>query len=125
VAVLNSGEIPWYAPLPDGDPGAVVERLSEGTWGARLVGHWVSLDVDTETLGSGPMPDVVVDISASPGETTDAELAITAPSVPGAYLLVLDVVSPLYGSLTILGAPEPTAVRVEVLAPSQVPASLD
>ncbi len=125
VAVLNSGEIPWYAPLPDGDPGAVVERLSEGTWGARLVGHWVSLEVDTETLGSGPMPDVVVDISASPGETTNAELAVTAPSEPGAYLLVLDVVSPLYGSLTILGAPEPTAVRVEVLAPSQVPASLD
>ena len=125
ISVLNSGEIPWYEPLPEGDPQAVIQRLSGGTWGARLVGHWVSLAVETDGLGAGPMPDVAADISASPGGTAAVGLAVTAPSEPGAYLLVLDVVSPLYGSLTILGEPEPTTVRVSVLEPSEPPAALD
>lgn len=125
VSILNSGDLPWYAPLPEGDPQAVIDRLVQGTWGARLVGHWISLGVVVDAAEVAPMPDIVVDISASPGAIFTASLPITAPSEPGPYLLVLDVVSPIYGSLTVLGAPEPTAIRVEVLPPSEPPPSLD
>jgi hypothetical protein len=125
VTILNSGELPWYAPLPEGDPQAVIDRLVQGTWGAQLVGHWISLEVVVDAADVAPVPDVVVDISASPGGIVTADLPITAPSEPGPYLLVLDVVSPIYGSLTNLGAPEPTAIRVEVSPPSDPPPALD
>ena len=37
--------------------------------------------------------------------------------VPGDYLLVLDVVTPEYGSLTAVGV-DPTIVRVKVVDPA-------
>ena len=50
------------------------------------------------------------------GQKADAILGLTAPSTPGDYLLLLDVVTPERGSLVASGA-DPTLVRITVVAP--------
>jgi hypothetical protein len=40
-------------------------------------------------------------------------LSLTVPSQPGDYLLVIDLLSPLHGSLAAAGAP-PAGVRISV-----------
>ena len=52
-----------------------------------------------------------------PSQEADAALDIDVPTVPGDYLLLLDVVTPEHGSLTAVGV-APTIVRVKVVAPS-------
>jgi hypothetical protein len=55
-------------------------------------------------------------IGIASGNKADAILGLTAPSTPGDYLLVLDVVTPERGSLVASGA-DPTLVRITVVAP--------
>jgi hypothetical protein len=83
---------------------------------ADLVGHWVA-------LGGGAIMTISPDVSTTlpaglaPNEATDAALDVNVPTVPGDYLLLLDVVTPDYGSLTAVGV-APTIVRVKVVAAS-------
>ncbi len=82
---------------------------------AELVGHWVA-------LGGGAImtiiPEVSVDLppGLAPGGDVDASLGLDVPTVPGDYLLILDVVTPEHGSLTAAGV-APTIVRVKVVQP--------
>jgi hypothetical protein len=55
----------------------------------------------------------VVTVAAPPGDTVQVALELTAPLAPGDYLLVLDIVSPLHGSLTAQGMP-PIAIPIRV-----------
>jgi hypothetical protein len=83
---------------------------------ADLVGHWVA-------LGGGAVLTIPGEVSMrlppglQPSQETDAALAIDVPTVPGDYLLLLDVITPEHGSLTAVGV-APTIVRVKVVAPS-------
>ena len=47
------------------------------------------------------------------GAATAANLKVFAPSAPGDYLLILEVITPEAGSLTAKGV-EPTIIRVTV-----------
>jgi hypothetical protein len=47
-------------------------------------------------------------------------LLIFAPSAPGEYLLVLDILTPEVGSLSAQGV-DPTIIRVRVSAPDSTP----
>ena len=49
----------------------------------------------------------------APGATTTVDFSLIAPTTPGVYLIVLDVVDPGDGSLAALGVP-PGIVRVTV-----------
>ncbi|MEO8570376.1 MAG: hypothetical protein ABI553_01635 [Chloroflexota bacterium] len=83
---------------------------------AHVVGRWIPLSLDG--LLSGPDSVAIASdlpIGLAPGNSADAVLATTAPTVPGQYLLLLDIVTPEHGSLVASGA-EPTLVRVTVLA---------
>jgi hypothetical protein len=121
VAVLNSGTVPWYEPLPSGDPDAILARLADGSSRARLVGHWVPLLVGLDVeLPAGPDVELV----ASPGLETRLEVGLAAPGATGDYLLVLDIVTPIHGSLTTHGT-EPAIVRVHVEAMTTSVISLD
>ena len=51
-----------------------------------------------------------------PGAVVDAPLDLVAPTVPGEYLLLLDVMTPDHGSIVATGV-EPTIIRVTVAAP--------
>ena len=49
-----------------------------------------------------------------PGVKVDTVLDLVAPTAPGQYLLLLDIVTPERGSLVAAGA-DPTMIRVTVL----------
>lgn len=112
VKVANLGLVAWgHGPItsaePDGDDPAEA---------ATVIGRWIPLSsgavlpIDEAARESrAHLP-----IGLAPGVTVDASLALTVPSVPGQYLLLLDVVTPERGSLVASGL-EPALVRVTVL----------
>src|SRR4029078_12558892 len=68
---------------------------------AKLTGRWIPL-ADGATLPTDPKAQAVstdIPIGLAPGKSFDADLALTAPTAPGSYLLLLDVVTPDGGSL--------------------------
>lgn len=110
VRVANDGALAWSVPasIPEEliDPSVVRAHPP-----ARLVGRWLALGVDAigETVS-----ELTAQIVGAPGSEVTVQLALTAPTVPGEYLLVLDVVSPLHGSLAAGGVPL-GQVRVSVV----------
>lgn len=110
VAVMNSGTVPW---VTIGSPPAVGDRRAGG--GSRptalLVGYWLSLD---PSASSREILAVQATIDPAPGDTARVSLESTAPDRPGEYLVVLDVMSAIDGSLIAAGG-EPVVIRVSVL----------
>ncbi len=107
VLVANDGVEPWTqdAPWTLVRPRAMVTA----TWTALGAGVDTSADL---TAG---------EVSLDPGQSTVIDLPVIAPAVAGSYLVVLDLVSPVYGSLLALGIP-PVTVRVAVRpSPAAVP----
>ena len=121
VRVANDGALPW-ASRPD--PVALTEELIDPSVArthpsARLVARWVPLaSVDPSAAVDG---GVAAAAQPDPGAEVSVVLHLTAPTTPGAYLLVLDVDSPLHGSLAAAGV-APGEVRVTV-APAVTPAA--
>jgi hypothetical protein len=113
VGVRNLGATAWGL-------GAVVNPLrrqqSDPAQPAILVGRWIDLDGAT---GGTPSGAAAADASArlpsglKPGASAGVVLHLTAPKAPGAYLLLLDVVTPQSGSLAAAGVP-PAIVRLVV-----------
>ena len=118
VTVANTGHVAWVFREARQSFAGALTMPAPGERDSALVGQWMRLD------GSGTASDAVAaetvaaraTIEPLPGATEDVVLAVTAPPEPGNYLLVLDVVSPLYGSLTAVGG-SPVVVRVEVVPP--------
>ena len=76
----------------------------------------------------GPSPTDLADASISaqpdPGTEITVGLDLRAPTTPGAYLLLLDIASPLRGSLAAAGvAPGQVRVVVDPAAPAVSPAA--
>ena len=121
VRVANDGSVPWGS-RPD--PVQLSEEridpsVSRTHPSARLVARWVPLaSVDPSASVDG---GVAAAAQPDPGSEVTVVLNLTAPATPGAYLLVLDVDSPLHGSLAAAGV-APGAVRVTV-APAATPAA--
>jgi hypothetical protein len=63
-----------------------------------------------------------VDLPAgvAPRAVVKAEMRIFAPSTPGDYLVVLDILTPEVGSLAAQGV-DPTIIRVHVAEPEATP----
>ncbi|HLA16434.1 MAG TPA: hypothetical protein VJZ72_05985, partial [Candidatus Limnocylindrales bacterium] len=82
---------------------------------ARLEVRWLDLASAGRDRDGAALPvarDVPLQV-IDPGAETVIRIDVVAPSIPGDYLLVLDVVSPLLGSLAAMGVP-PGMVRVHV-----------
>jgi hypothetical protein len=103
------------APDPDATPRTTVQD-------AQLVATWVSAD-------GLPVPDALTvalpSAVSEPGGMADILLDLKAPSTPGTYLVLLDVVTPGNGPLSSLGS-APAIIRVTVNplatpAPSMAP----
>jgi hypothetical protein len=114
VRVRNLGVAAWGKP-------AIKPTSNLSGWvpatKARLTGRWIPLS-DGATLPTDPEAQAVganLPIGLAPGKSFDATLSLTAPTAPGSYLLLLDVVAPDGGSLVASGA-NPTLVRVTVTA---------
>lgn len=80
---------------------------------AALVGRWVDLSGGPGTGGPAAATATMLPAGLSPGGSAAAELLLTAPTRPGEYLVMLDVVDPRTGSLAAAGVP-PGIVRVTV-----------
>ncbi len=120
VRVVNAGSERWDRVVPrgplrvGGEPG--LDRLT--TLHARLVATWVSAD----GLAVPSAVSVVLgDAASTPGGISSVTVPLAAPSVPGSYLVLLDVLSPSRGPLSALGS-APAIIRVTVgRAPSPAP----
>ena len=84
--------------------------------GADVVGRWIPLSFGA-ALPTDPDAQVVrteLPVGLQPGVKVDTVLDLVAPTAPGQYLLMLDIVTPERGSLVAAGA-DPTLIRVTVL----------
>jgi hypothetical protein len=96
--VANDGALPWSEPPQTVTP-----------WGGSIIHEqptinvrWLSLDDSDDTAG----PTLTIAGPAlAPGEETIVPLALRAPSEAGWYLLLIDLVSPLHGSMAAAGCP--------------------
>ena len=108
--VANDGALPWSEPPVTTTPwGGLVKREQP-----TLIVRWLSLD------GPEALPASVNAAPAlAPGDETIVSLRLTAPSRPGLYLLVIDLISPLHGSMAAAGCP---VAETQVLVQPAVPA---
>jgi hypothetical protein len=145
-------------------PGATVDlsvpvaNLGRHTWGhlafddprdpegnvpgaaARMTGTWVALGpledpAQVDAANAASVTSAVLPEGFDTGSVATPSLRLFAPSVPGDYLLILDILTPEAGSLTARGV-EPPIIRVTVRAsaapavapaetPSEAPAASD
>ncbi len=118
VRVANDGSERW-ADLPILGEDLVDPSVATVHPTARLVARWLPLGIGSAVPPTTPTASASARVE--PGSRTTVELALVAPTVPGDYLLLLDVDSPLHGSLAAAGVP-PAQVRVTVgPAPTPVP----
>jgi len=111
VAVSNLGRTPWGHPTVMRDVGQAERQPAARAW---LVARWVSLGtVDPGSGGAAASATAFLPPGMAPGATTTVDFSLIAPTTPGVYLIVLDVVDPGDGSLAALGVP-PGIVRVTV-----------
>lgn len=109
VVVTNLGSTAWGTAAVTHHVGdAEIEPARRAT----LVARWVTL---SGQLGGAPAPErsAVLPAAFPSGASTTVDFTMIAPSAPGDYLLLLDVITPQKGSLAIAGAP-PGLVRVSV-----------
>jgi hypothetical protein len=97
--VANDGAEPWTD-----DPPWTLQRPTP-----FVLATWTALGVGVDTSREV----TAVPIRLAPGHQAVVSLPLIAPPVPGSYLVVLDLVSPEYGSLLAMGLPA-TAIRVTV-----------
>ena len=112
IRIANDGSMAWALPplTPDDRLGGVYRPSP------LLVGRWIPLSPNASTL-----PDTVEETTPAvlPGGQAVVGLEMTAPAEPGAYVLVVDLVSPIHGSLAANGsAPAQVLVTVEPALPT-------
>jgi hypothetical protein len=115
VRVANDGALAWATAA---DPSQLTEDLIDPSVArahpsARLVARWVPL---TPVDPAVPEPqEATTRAQPDPGSELTVILGLTVPSSPGTYLLVLDIASPIHGSLAATGV-APGQVRVVVVS---------
>jgi hypothetical protein len=111
--VVNLGKSPWGRAAVDVPFGGAGVAPADP---AMVVGRWVPLSAGA----AAPAADTIatpLPIEMAPGIPEETSLGLIAPSAPGDYLYLLDVVVPEHGSLTAAGV-EPTTVRITVVPAS-------
>jgi hypothetical protein len=125
VWVTNLGRRPWgHAAIPGArtvDNARNPSNVADATH-ARLVGSWVPLGgvddpAQVEAAVAAAVTPTELPAGFAPRDVIKAELVLFAPSAPGDYLLVIDILTPEVGSLAAQGV-EPTTVRVRVAEPT-------
>jgi hypothetical protein len=117
VRVANDGILAWaLPPVVSEDP--VDPSPARSHQPSRLVARWLPLGLGTTTDAA----DATIPVRVDPGSETTVQLALSAPTAVGDYLVVLDIASPLNGSLAASGVAV-GQIRVTV-GPAATPAAL-
>jgi hypothetical protein len=125
VWVANLGKAAWGRkpePIKRSADGALRQTNLDDATHARLAGTWVALgglDDPAQLAAAAAASVTPVELPAgmAPRSVTKVELTAFAPTAPGDYLLMLDILTPGVGSLSAQGV-DPTIVRVHVGAAS-------
>ena len=116
VRLANDGAMPWADPPVANDD--IREPRSIDRPGPQLVARWLPLGLDGSRIAD---PAIAIAPRLAPGQEATVALSLVVPSQAGEYLLVIDLLSPLHGSLAAAGAP-PAGVRISVFpAPAPRP----
>ena len=111
VGISNLGRTAWGHGALITDAGGAEREPAARAW---VVARWVSLGaVDPADGGAGASATAFLPPGMAPGASSSVDFSLVAPTTPGAYLIVLDVVAPDDGSLAALGVP-PGIVRVTI-----------
>ena len=116
VRLVNDGIVDWALP-PIASDDLIDPMLARSRPPARLVARWVALGLGT----TADTTDSTTPLRLDPGSETTVQLTLTAPTAAGDYLVVLDVASPLHGSLAASGVAV-GQIRVTV-EPGTIPAA--
>jgi hypothetical protein len=127
--ITNVGSSPWGA---EAELGTRTEENSRKPTGsvsashARVVGTWIPLggggQVEIDAAAAASVKPTQLPAGFKPREVTKVDVRMFAPSAPGDYLLLLDIVTPQVGSLAAQGV-DPTIVRVKVATPTVDPSA--
>jgi hypothetical protein len=119
VRVANTGLKGWATSveLPNLVRTDEVDRQAERRLPARLVATWLSTDGATVPAAVNA---AVPEAASRPGGQGVVGLKLVAPAATGSYLLILDVSTPLGGTLSAAGT-APAIVRVTVTQPAPAP----
>jgi hypothetical protein len=111
VGITNLGRTPWGQVAAMLNAGEAERVPATRAW---VVARWVSLGT-VVPVGADASAGATAFLPAgmAPGASTTVDFGLTAPTSPGVYLIVLDVVDPGVGSLAALGVP-PGIVRVTI-----------
>ncbi len=122
--ITNVGSSPWGA---EAELGTRTEENSRKPTGsvsathAQVVGTWIPLgtasQVEIDAAAAASVKPVELPAGFTPRSVTKVDVRMFAPSAPGDYLLMLDIVTPQVGSLAAQGV-DPTIVRVRVATPA-------
>jgi hypothetical protein len=102
VGVTNSGAGAWWAEVAPGVAGT-----------GKLMATWVALGLNAP---APPQPAVTDVPLLAPGGSQELALELVAPTAPGEYLVLLDVLAPDGTSMAAQGVP-PHLLRVSVVRP--------
>jgi hypothetical protein len=108
VRLANDGAMPWADPPVASED--IREPRSTSRPAPQLVARWLPLGLDASRIAG---PSIANAPRVAPGREATVELSLVVPAEPGEYLLVIDLLSPLHGSLAAAGSP-PAGVRVSV-----------
>jgi hypothetical protein len=127
--ITNVGSSPWGAEAELGTRTGEDSRKPSGSVSAthaRVVGTWIPLgagsQVEVDAAAAASVRPSELPAGFMPRSVTKVDIRMFAPSAPGDYLLLLDIVTPQIGSLAAQGV-DPTIVRVRVAEPSAEPAA--
>ena len=112
VRVTNLGRNAWGRAAATHAVGAAELEPAQR---ATLVARWVDLGGlgAAPATSGGTFAGSVLPAGLAPGASVDVVFQLVAPTAPGEYLLVLDIVDPTTGSLAAAGVP-PGIVRITV-----------
>lgn len=127
--ITNVGSYPWGEEAVLGSRTEENSRKPTGSVSAtraRLVGTWIALggdsQVEVDAAAAASVKPAELPAGFKPRSVTKVDVRMFAPSAPGEYLLMLDIVTPQVGSLAAQGV-DPTIVRVRVGRPTAEPST--
>lgn len=125
--IANLGKAAWgrkAGPSSRNADGTRQSDLHRSSY-ARLTGTWIALGglddpIQQAAAAAASATPIELPAGMAPRDVVKAELLVFAPSAPGDYLLVLDILTPEVGSLSAQGV-DPTIIRVHVVEPESSP----